>query len=221
MEDNPKKKSILDNLVGLAAIIASLAIPLAQLGVGYYQNRTTQQQNRIADEEKRRFEITKLFMDNYVGKNVNTQIATIQIMKGLDPTFFLAIESGLKEATKSDTVRASIRRATIEAATELNNDPTIRTKSQKVQKVLSAKKFEDQGLVWVSKGNFDKAQESFQKSNKEYKTYENMDEFMKTHDNEWSSDLSREQRKQLQNFYKKSSSSKIDGFPPPGFTEIK
>ena len=221
MEDNQKKKSILDNLVGLAAIIASLAIPLAQLGVGYYQNRTTQQQNRIADEEKRRFEITKLFMDNYVGKNVNTQIATIQIMKGLDPTFFLAIESGLKEATKSDTVRASIRRATIEAATELNNDPTIRTKSQKVQKVLSAKKFEDQGLVWVSKGNFDKAQESFQKSNKEYKTYENMDEFMKSHDNEWSSDLSHKQRKQLQDFYKKSSSSKIDGFPPPGFTEIK
>ena len=94
MEEQPKKKSILDNLVGLAAIIASVAIPLAQLGVGYYQNRTTQQQNRIADEEKRRFEITKLFMDNYAGKNAETQIATIQIMKGLDPAFLLPSKAG-------------------------------------------------------------------------------------------------------------------------------
>jgi hypothetical protein len=221
MEETQKKKSILDNLVGLAAIIASVAIPLAQLGVGYYQNRTTQQQNRIADEEKRRFEITKLFMDNYAGKNAETQIATIQIMKGLDPAFFITIESGLKEATKSDSVKASIRRATVEAATELGNDPTVRTKNRKVQKVLSAKEFESQGLQWVSKGDFDKAQESFQKSNQEYKTYESMDEFMKKHDNEWTSDLSREQRKKLKEFYKKNSSSKIDGFPPPGFTEIK
>ncbi len=221
MEDTPKKKSILDNLVGLAAIIASVAIPLAQLGVGYYQNRTTQQQNRIADEEKRRFEITKLFMDNYVGKNVETQIATIQIMKGLDPSFFIAIESGLKEATKSDSVKASIRRATVEAATELGNDPIVRTKNRKVQKVLSAKEFEDQGLVWVEKGDFGKAQESFQKSNKEYQSYQSMEEFMKKHDNEWTSDLSREQRKKLKEFYKKNSSAKFDDFPPAGFTEIK
>lgn len=221
MEDTPKKKSILDNLVGLAAIIASVAIPLAQLGVGYYQNRTTQQQNRIADEEKRRFEITKLFMDNYVGKNVETQIATIQIMKGLDPSFFIAIESGLKEATKSDSVKASIRRATVEAATELGNDPTIRNKNRKVQKVLSAKEFEDQGLVWVSKGDFNKAQESFQKSNQEYQTYQSMEEFMKKHDNEWTSDLSREQRKKLKEFYKKNSSTKFEDFPPAGFTEVK
>jgi hypothetical protein len=220
MEESPKKKSILDNLVGLAAIIASVAIPLAQLGVGYYQNRTTQQQNRIADEEKRRFEITKLFMDNYAGKNAETQIATIQIMKGLDPAFFITIESGLKEATKSDSVKASIRRATVEAATELGNDPTIQTKNRKVQKVLSAKEFESQGLEWVSKGDFGKAQESFQKANKEYKTYSNMEDFMKEHDNEWSSNLTRQQRKQLKEFYKKSS-SKSDVFPPPGFTEIK
>lgn len=221
MEDTPKKKSILDNLVGLAAIIASVAIPLAQLGVGYYQNRTTQQQNRIADEEKRRFEITKLFMDNYVGKNVETQIATIQIMKGLDPSFFIAIESGLKEATKSDSVKASIRRATVEAATELGNDPTVRTKNRKVQKVLSAKEFEEQGLVWVTKGDFSKAQESFQKSNKEYQTYESMEEFMKKNDNEWTSDLTREQRKKLKEFYKNSSSAKSTDFPPTGFTEVK
>ena len=221
MEDQTKKKSILDNLVGLAAVIASLAIPLAQLGVGYYQNRTTQQENRIADEEKRRLEITKLFMDNYVGKNDETQIATIQIMKGLDPAFFISIETGLKETTKSDTVRASIRRATVEAATELGNDPTIRTKNKKVQKVLSAKEFEDQGLVWVSKGDFNKAQESFQKANKEYKTYDNMDEFMKKHDSEWTTDLNRVQRKKFKDFFKKKSSEKSDTFPPPGFTEIK
>ena len=41
-----------------------------------------------------------------------------------------------------------------------------------MQKVLSAKEFESQGLQWVSKGDFDKAQESFQKSNQEYQTYE-------------------------------------------------
>ncbi len=221
METQPKNKPILDNLVGVAAVIASLAIPLAQLGVGYYQNRTTQQENRIADEEKRRLEITKLFMDNYVGKNDETQIATIQIMKGLDPAFFISIETGLKETTKSDTVRASIRRATVEAATELGNDPIIRTKNKKVQRVISAKALENQGLEWVSKGDFNKANESFKQANKEYKTYGSMEEFMKKHDNDFSSDLSREQRKKLKEFYKKTSDDKFTTFPPPGFTEIK
>ena len=66
------------------------------------------------------------------------QIATIQIMKALDPTFFIAIEDGLKETSHSDTVKASIRRATVEAATEIL-EGNSNHKNVKVNKVLSAK----------------------------------------------------------------------------------
>jgi len=207
MEDKPKNKISSESLIGLAAVIASIAIPLAQFLVGYYENHTAQLQNQRLEEERRRLEITKLFMDNYVGKSVDVQIATVQIMKTLDPTFFISIEGGLKEATKSDTVRASIRKATVEAANELGNDPSNRTKNKKVQKVLSAKEFEDQGLNLVLKGDFDQAQKSFQKANQAYPKYYSVDEFMKKHDNDFSSDLTREQRKQLKNFYKKNSFS--------------
>ena len=55
--------------IGLATLIASIDIPLAQLMVGYLQNTTTQSQNVILEKERRRLEVTKLFLDNYVDKN--------------------------------------------------------------------------------------------------------------------------------------------------------
>jgi Spy/CpxP family protein refolding chaperone len=201
--EEPKKKSLLDNLVGLAAIIASVAIPLAQIVIGYFDNQTARIQSQKVDDEKRRFEITKLFMDNYVGKKADIQIATIQIMKNLDPAFFISIESGLKEATHSDTVRASIRRATFEAANEIGEISPNATKNRKVQKVLSAQKYEQDGLVWVSKGDFDKAKKSFEQAQEVHPTYYNMDEFMEKYDRDFSSNMTREQRKKFKDFYKK------------------
>ena len=79
-------------LIALAAVIASIALPLAQFFVGYIEQKTAQEQNVRLEEERRKLEITKLFMDNYVGKTDEVQIATIQIMKTLDPHFFISIE---------------------------------------------------------------------------------------------------------------------------------
>jgi hypothetical protein len=159
--------------IGLAALIASIGIPLAQLMVGYLQNHTTQLENAILEKERRRLEITKLFLDNYVDKKSDVQIATIQIMKALDPTFFIAIEDGLKETTHSDTVRASIRRATVEAATEISEDNSNH-KNQKVKKVLSAKKFETEGFELLNKGDKRNAQKLFDKANQEYPIYQKL-----------------------------------------------
>ena len=47
-------KKIETSKIGLAALIASIGIPLAQLMVGYLQNTTTQSQNAILEEERRR-----------------------------------------------------------------------------------------------------------------------------------------------------------------------
>ena len=102
MEEKPKSKISSDSLVGLAAVIASIAIPVAQFLVGYFENRTAQMQSISLEQERRRLEITKLFMDNYVGKSAEVQVATVQIMKTLDPNFFISIEGGLKNATKND-----------------------------------------------------------------------------------------------------------------------
>ena len=45
MEDKPKSKISSESLIGLAAVIASIAIPLAQFLVGYYENHTAQLRN--------------------------------------------------------------------------------------------------------------------------------------------------------------------------------
>jgi hypothetical protein len=153
--------------IGIAALIASIGIPLAQLLVGYFSQQTTQLQNIALEKERRRLEITKLFLDNYVNKKTDVQIATIQIMKSLDPTFFISIEEGLKETTHSDTVRASIKRATVEAATEISIDPTIKTKNKKVQKVLSAHQLEKESYDNFVKGDIKTAKIKWQKANQE------------------------------------------------------
>jgi hypothetical protein len=132
--------------LGIAAIIASIGIPLAQLAVGYLEQHTARIQNAALERERRRLEVTKLFLDNYIGKKTDVQIATIQIMKGLDPEFFISIEEGLSETTRSDTVRASLRRATINAAKEISVDnKPLATRNQKITQILSSKEASKQG----------------------------------------------------------------------------
>lgn len=62
------------NKIGLAAIIASVGIPLTQLAVGYLQNHTAQMESAVLEKEHRRLEITKLFLDNYVDKKSDVQL---------------------------------------------------------------------------------------------------------------------------------------------------
>jgi hypothetical protein len=132
--------------LGIAAIIASIGIPLAQLAVGYLEQHTARIQNAALERERRRLEVTKLFLDNYIGKKTDVQIATIQIMKGLDPEFFISIEEGLSETTRSDTVKASLRRATINAAKEISVDnKPLATRNQKITQILSSKEASKQG----------------------------------------------------------------------------
>lgn len=153
--------------IGIAALIASVGIPVAQLLIGFFEQHTTQLQNAALERERRRLEVTKLFLDNYVGKKTDVQIATIQIMKSLDPVFFISIEEGLKETTHSDTVRASIKRATVEAATELDADPSNKNKNKKIQKVLSVHKLEKESYDDFVKGNIKTAKIKWQKANEE------------------------------------------------------
>jgi hypothetical protein len=168
MSDKPKVSE--GSKIGLAALIASIGIPLAQLTVGYLQQYTEQQQNAALENEKRRLEITKLFLDNYIGKKSDVQIATIQVMKALDPSFFISIEEGLKETSNSDSVKASIRRATIDAANEVLTD-TPKKKSVKVQKVLSSSELEQKGRDALRKGDSKTAQKYFDQAHEEYPVY--------------------------------------------------
>lgn len=163
--------------IGIAALIASIGIPLAQLLVGYFSQQTTQLQNIALEKERRRLEVTKLFLDNYVGKKTDVQIATIQIMKSLDPVFFISIEQGLKETTYSDTVRASIKRATVEAATELNADPNNKLKNKKVQKVLSVHQLEKESYDHFVKGDIKNAKIKWQKAKQENSPFSSSDFF--------------------------------------------
>ena len=171
MAEEAKKNET--NKIGIAALIASIGIPLVQLMVGYLQNHTAQLENATQEKERRRLEVTKLFLDNYVDKKSDVQIATIQIMKELDPAFFIAIEDGLKETTHSDTVRASIRKATVEAATEISEN-NANHKNQKVRKVLSAKRLENEGNELMSKGDKKNAQKLFDKAHQEYPIYQKL-----------------------------------------------
>ncbi len=166
--------------IGIAALIASIGIPLAQLLVGYFSQQTSQLQNIALEKERRRLEITKLFLDNYVNKKTDVQIATIQIMKSLDPTFFISIEEGLKETTHSDTVKASIKRATVEAATEISTDPTIKIKNKKVQKVLSVHQLEKESYDNFVKGDLKTAKIKWEKANQENVTFPNDEYFDKS-----------------------------------------
>ncbi len=170
MDDQPKSKISSDLLLGLAAVIASIAIPVAQFLVGYYEQKTAQMQNIVMEQEKRRLEITKMFMDNYVGKPAEQQMATVQIMKSLDPTFFISIENGLKEATKSDSVKATIRKATLEAASELTGTSN-HVKTPKITKVLSSKEYEEKAFEYLQKGDTENANKYFDKAHKEYPIY--------------------------------------------------
>ncbi len=151
--------------IGLAALIASVGIPVVQLLVGFFEQHTAQLNNVALEKERRKLEITKLFLDNYVGKKTDVQIATIQIMKSLDPVFFISIEEGLKETTHSDTVKASIKRATVDAATEIERDPTIKTKIKKAQKVLATHQLERESYEAFSKGDIKSAKIKWQKAN--------------------------------------------------------
>jgi hypothetical protein len=166
--------------IGIAALIASIGIPVAQLLVGFFSQQTTQLQNVALEKERRRLEVTKLFLDNYVGKKTDVQIATIQIMKSLDPVFFISIEEGLKETTHSDTVRASIKRATVEAATEVQADPNIKNKTKKVQKVLSSHQLEKESYDNFVKGDLKNAKIKWQKANQEEIVFPNDELFDKS-----------------------------------------
>lgn len=163
--------------IGIAALIASIGIPLVQLLVGYFSQQTTQLQNVSLERERRRLEVTKLFLDNYVGKKTDVQIATIQIMKSLDPVFFISIEEGLKETTHSDTVKASIRRATVDAATEVSTQLGNGVKNKKVQRVLSAKKFEERGNEHFAKGDLKSAKIEWQKADQEFPLFKGENSF--------------------------------------------
>jgi hypothetical protein len=174
MADETKKTE--NARIGIAALIASVGIPVAQLLIGFFEQHTSQLQNAALERERRRLEVTKLFLDNYVGKRTDVQIATIQIMKSLDPVFFISIEEGLKETTHSDTVRASIKRATVEAATEVNADPTIKTKNKQVQKVLSVHQLEKESYDHYVKGDLKTAKIKWQKASQENSPFPN-DEF--------------------------------------------
>ena len=174
MAEEAKKNE--SSRIGIAALIASVGIPVAQLLIGFFQQHTTQLQNTALEKERRRVEVTKLFLDNYVGKKTDVQIATIQIMKSLDPVFFISIEEGLKQTTHSDTVKASIKRATVEAATEVEADQTIKTKNKKVQKVLSVHRLEKESYDDFVKGNIKTAKIKWQKANQESTPFPN-DEF--------------------------------------------
>jgi hypothetical protein len=158
--------------IGLAALIASVGIPVAQLLVGFFEQHTAQLNNVALEKERRKLEITKLFLDNYVGKKTDVQIATIQIMKSLDPVFFISIEEGLKETTHSDTVRASIKRATVDAATEIETDPNVKTKIKKVQKVLATHQLEKESYEAFSKGDIKSAKVKWQKANEDNLTFQ-------------------------------------------------
>lgn len=166
--------------IGIAALIASIGIPLVQLLVGYFSQQTTQIQNISLERERRRLEVTKLFLDNYVGKKTDVQIATIQIMKSLDPVFFISIEEGLKQTTHSDTVKASIRRATVDAATELSTESGGTIKNKKVQRVLSAKKYEDKGNNHFERGDLKNAKIEWQKADQEFPLFADEKSFRKS-----------------------------------------
>jgi hypothetical protein len=163
--------------IGIAALIASIGIPLAQLLVGFFSQQTTQLQNIALEKERRRLEVTKLFLDNYVGKKTDVQIATIQIMKSLDPVFFISIEEGLKETTHSDTVKASIRRATVDAATEVSTESGNSIKNKKIQKVLSAKHYEEKGNEHFARGDLKSAKIEWQKADQEFPLFKDEGSF--------------------------------------------
>jgi hypothetical protein len=163
--------------IGIAALIASIGIPLAQLLVGFFSQQTTQLQNIALEKERRRLEVTKLFLDNYVGKKTDVQIATIQIMKSLDPVFFISIEEGLKETTHSDTVKASIRRATVDAAIEVSTESRSSVKNKKIQKVLSAKQYEEKGNEHFAKGDLKSAKIEWQKADQEFPLFKEESSF--------------------------------------------
>lgn len=91
-------------------------------------------------------------------------------MKALDPAFFIAIEDDLKETTKSDTVKASLRRATVEAATEIL-ETNSNHKNQKVKKVLSAKQLQNERIELLNKVDKKNTQKFFEKANREYPVY--------------------------------------------------
>jgi hypothetical protein len=208
-ETEPSKKRIsFESQIGLAALIASVAIPLAQFFVGYFEQRTIQQQNTILEQERRRIEITKMFMENYVGKKPDVQIATIRIMKTLDPDFFISIEEGLNETTSSDSVKATLRKATVEAATEIGSNSTNLNKNKKVQRVLSAKEFENKGYDLLLKGDFKNAEKSFQQANQHYPTYISIEEFNKKYPDAKMTEFSEKDSKKgnWKSFFKNKSS---------------
>lgn len=205
--------------IGIAALIASIGIPLAQLLVGFFSQQTTQLQNIALEKERRRLEITKLFLDNYVNKKTDVQIATIQIMKSLDPSFFISIEEGLKETTHSDTVMASIKRATVEAATEISIDPTIKTKNKKVQKVLSAHQLEKESYDNFVKGDLKTAKIKWQKANTENSPFPNDEFFDKS--TKWQEIKSGELKDLKKNGWKELKSGEWHEVKSSGWKEIK
>ncbi len=211
MEEPTKKRISFESQIGLAAMIASVAIPLAQFFVGYFEQQTIQQQNTTLEQERRRLEITKMFMENYVGKKPDVQIATIRIMKTLDPHFFISIEEGLNETTTSDSVRATLRKITVEAATEIGDNPTNLNKSKKAQRVLSAKELENKGYDLLLKGDFENAEKSFHEANQHYPTNISIEEFNKKYPDAKFTEFSEKDSKKgnWRNFFKKKS-SKLD-----------
>jgi hypothetical protein len=205
--------------IGIAALIASVGIPVAQLLIGFFEQHTTQLQNAALERERRRLEVTKLFLDNYVGKKTDVQIATIQIMKSLDPVFFISIEEGLKETTHSDTVRASIKRATVEAATELDADPTIKNKNKKIQKVLSVHKLEKESYDDYVKGNIKTAKIKWQKANEVDSPFPK-DEFF-DNSSKWKEIKNGDLKELKKNGFKELKSSEWHEVKSSGWKEIK
>jgi hypothetical protein len=160
--------------LGLAAIIASVCIPAAQvvapLVLEWYTSNLQARTNKGIELDKHKEQVAKLVLDSYLDQEAEKQEATLAVLKVFFPEY-MADTTMLKALSKT-AVNAAVAEKVDEAtATASKVQPSNRD---------IARDAENAGFVALKQGNIPSARTYFDKAKAAYPTYHNVDEIART-----------------------------------------
>lgn len=166
MPDEGKKSD--SQALGRAAIVAAVLIPLAQLLApvvsGTYNTWLQARVSQEVEDRKAKVEVTRILLENYIGKSPEQQAATVDFLAATFPEYLERSRSILQSQTSAPEVREKVTQA---LATLGNVAPPTRE---------TVAENERAGFQLLLLGNLAEARSKFGEAYHDFPTYHNVDE---------------------------------------------
>ncbi|MBK7384842.1 MAG: hypothetical protein IPI81_16140 [Flavobacteriales bacterium] len=154
--------------VGLAAVIASFLIPLAQVVAPAVQEIATTKQKTVVEQEiaydKHKEQVADILLKRYIDQDANDQHGALAIIGALFPEFAVKLEEAFGRYAKDSTVQRQAEMIVAQAASVATSDLKI------------AREAENSGFEALAQGDAVTAKQQFNMAYEAYPTFHNVDE---------------------------------------------